>query len=650
MPLITLDFETPYRDRVNAGTPGPKYTLKTMTYEEYIRDPLFIPMGLGVQEDDGPQDFYTDPHEMRRVLNFYFPPNNDNIMLAHNTMFDAAIMAWWFNVWAKTYWDTQGMSRALWPHHPAGLDPLTKRLFPNDPSKHKTKELVQFNGLWPEDMTPELYETYATYGKNDVRITFEAFKAMWPYFPNRELDSIDLAIKFFVRPGFILDKPMVQEYIERLEHNRDQAVAVAEVSATTLGSDPKFAAYLEKHHSIIVPKVPSPTEKNPDNTKWALAKGDLEFIQLQQEHSEIAPIWKARRLVKSTGELRRGERLLIHAHPETGRIAVPLSYYAAHTGRFGGTNKVNFQNFKRGSPLRRALCAPPGHMVVVRDLANIEGRVNAAFNGQWDKCDKFAAGVDLYNDIATEIFGYPVDRKAVHTDAQGRYLNKEGEVVEDIDDAEPLQFMEGFVGKTAELGLGYGMGALKFQTQCAILGGVLLPDETSKRTVQLWRGRNDQIVLGWKLGDRAIFDMASRNSAPYEWSCITVQRNRLTLPNGLALHYPDLQVQESDRGRQFEYHNGKFDKALWGGTLMENIIQALAGIIMKEMCLKIEEAIKEYGSWVVLTVHDEIVAIAPEQHAKTVNQIMQGIMAIPPDWAPNLPLSSSGGIAVNYSK
>ena len=57
-------------------------------------------------------------------------------------------------------------------------------------------------------------------------------------------------------------------------------------------------------------------------------------------------------------------------------------------------------------------------------------------------------------------------------------------------------------------------------------------------------------------------------------------------------------------------------------------------------------------SCVALTVHDEIVAIAPEAKAQEVFEFMGNVMATPPAWCANsgLVLASEGGIDDCYSK
>ena len=153
-------------------------------------------------------------------------------------------------------------------------------------------------------------------------------------------------------------------------------------------------------------------------------------------YPQFQHVWDARKAVKSRIAETRAQRFIDATHDD-GTISVPLRYYAAHTGRFGGTEKINMQNMPRNSELRKALCAPPGHLVFVADLSNIEARMLAWLADEDDLLAQFAAGDDIYSNLATEIYGRPINK---HDDPTER-----------------------FVGKTAVLGLGYGMGANKFR-------------------------------------------------------------------------------------------------------------------------------------------------------------------------------------------
>ena len=69
----------------------------------------------------------------------------------------------------------------------------------------------------------------------------------------------------------------------------------------------------------------------------------------------------------------------------------PLKYYGAHTGRWAGSDKVNFQNLpsrdKKKKTLKYAVVPPDDHVVINCDSSQIEARVLAWLAGQ-NECNR----------------------------------------------------------------------------------------------------------------------------------------------------------------------------------------------------------------------------------------------------------------------
>lgn len=635
MSIITLDFET-YYEKTN-------YTLKKLTYEQYIRHEKFKVHGVGIKIDQGPTTYYPE-HEVRQILESIFTPNNKHTLIAHNVKFDGAILSWYYGLRAATYYCTQAMSRALWNQSSSGLGSLAERLWPDDKAMRKGTELENFAGI--VTLTPEQQEIMGDYCTQDVDLTFAAFAEMYKFFPDEELDIINITERMFIHPVFVLDTPRVVNFRDKTEAERAEIFKNAEFSQTILKSPRKLAIYLRAKKGIRYFKQPAPTLKNPRNKKYPFGKSDLHFLELQDMYPELDHIWQGRITAASNIDITRAERMLCHADPKSGRIAMPLTYAAAHTMRWGGTNRLNPQNLRRGSELRKALKAPEGYRVVVRDLSNIEGRVLAWWAHEDWKCAAFAQGRDLYNELATKLFGRPVDRKRTEI-VDGQEINPD--------------FVEGFVGKTCELGLGYGMGPPKLRY--TFLGGanggprMNFSEQQCREWVYTWRDTNANIVNAWKEADMMIRHMATPNAQPLKWRGLVVTHKRIQLPNNLFLNYPGLRATEDSDPSflNFEYWNGKHYTNIYGGKLVENIIQALARIIIAhDMRIIDEHLVSTYNSdaCIALTVHDELVAIAPTEHAEEVYEFMGQTMSVPPEWANDgrLALASEGGIDVCYSK
>ena len=620
---LILDFETFY---------SVPYSLTKMTTMEYVRDDLFKIHGVGIQLEDWSAPEYIYEEDVEETLLDIWESHETIELVCHNTRFDAYILARRFGLYADFYYDTMSMSAGLFPGQKSNLASLCERLWPSDPTMRKGEELKQTKGI--EDLSPELSKTLGEYCIQDVRITREAFNLMIGEYPEQELRLIDLHIRMFVNPKFILDRGTVEEFLAEEQRTQTDLVAASGYTAKQLGSNPQFAEILESL-DIPIPKKISPTT---NKETFAFAKNDINFQELQTSNTQFKHIWDARLAVKSTINRTRAKRMLNAADPYTNELAVALKYYGAHTGRASGAEKLNFQNLRRGSILRRALHAPEDHSVVVVDSAQIEARVLAWVSNQLELLQLFADDIDVYCAFANHI--YP-DKTPVTKEQN------------------PL---ERFVGKVAILGLGYGMGWRKFQKtlEAGALGAdpLLITDSEAEKIVQTYRRANYMIQGYWGTASKMLFAMMQKDKPPIPWGPLMVTYQQIILPNGMALKYPGLRLVDGENGRELVYNlvlpSSATDEEMiesrstvrtYGAKMVENIVQALARIIVMDQMLEINE---KYP--VALTVHDEVVSIVPDEIASDAFAFMLKTMKTPPNWAPNLPLDAEGGVDYCYSK
>lgn len=642
MAVITLDFESPYAAKCRGDHPMYGLSLSKQTYEEYIFDPRFKEFGFAVKIDDTPTEWVGES-DVAYALRDLFPAGNPHTMIAHNCLFDGAILSWRHGLAAAKYICTQAMSKGLWNQRRSSLKQLCISCFPDDDSVRKGDELVQFANVY--DLTPEEESIMAGYAINDVDITFECVKKMWPYLPDSELELIDLTLKMGIHPAFVLDAPKVQTFLATYNKETDEIVQRSGVPSEVLSSTKQFPRWVKDNLGLDIPIIPSPTLKDPDKTKYALGKDEIAFVEFQQDHPQFQHVWDGRLRCASSLDRTRAERMLSHGmvtpyNPE-GRIATPLQIYAAHTHRWGGTNKINFQNLRRGSPLRLALRAPEGYRLCIADLSNIEGRVLAWFAQEHQLLNIFRDGGDVYCDFASGIYHRPITK------------------------ADPT---ERFIGKTCILGLGFGTGPAKLRTTIYLGSRAIDPDNPIDLTLDQckdivydkYRGRYTQVVKAWADADYAIARMFEMKTNEQEmWNCLVVEKGRIRLPNGMYLNYPAMTCEMDEQGRpQYEYFNGKHMTNLYGGKLIENVIQALARIILAEMMLDINRELQSkpeiYGdeARVILTVHDEIIGLAKTNAAENAFAYMLERMSIPPAWCNDgtLTLAAEGGVDDCYSK
>ena len=598
MQKIYLDFETYYDVQL---------TLTKMSTVQYINHPDFKVWGVGIKVEDNETEWYSEDETPSVLEQIDW---NNTAIVCHNTLFDAYILTQYFGHTPKYYYDTAAMSRGLYPNMSARLKDCVVREFPSDLSKRKGEELVNAKGV--RDLDPELDTQIGGYCIQDVDLTYDLFQSYITNYPCKELHLIDLTTRLFVEPKLLLDRSMLMQYKDEMVQRAQDAIQASGVEREVLSSQQKFAKHLESLGITV------PTKKSPTTGKQipAFGKNDPAYIQMCNMYPEHRALWDAREVVKSRIEETRAQRFIDSCNPD-GTFGVPLRYYAAHTGRFGGTDKINLQNLPRGSTLRRALTAPAGQVLYVADLSNIEARMLAWLAKEADLLDAFAQGRDVYCEFASQIYG--------------RTITKDNT-------------LERYVGKTAILGLGYGMGHQKFQaTLKSGSPSVDVSDSTAAQIVTQYRAMYPRIPMLWARMKDLLFNMMSPNSYGTTYGPLTVKSRALELPNGMALSYPNLRY---DAG-QFLYNTSREMVRTHGPRLTENVIQALARIVITDQMLDIQ-SLPEVD--VVMQVHDEIIAIGSEVNADvTMNKIID-IMRTPPEWCSDLPLDAEGGVSTRYDK
>ena len=623
MNLITVDFETYYNDK-GLG-------FRTQTTEEYVRDKAFEVIGVAVQVGAGEPAWFSGNHDQIRVWLKQFDWKN-SLVLAHNTLFDGAILAWHYKIKPMGWLDTLSMARAL--HGVDAGGSLAKLAVRYNIGQKGTEvsAAINKNRL---DFTPDDLAQYGEYCKNDVRLTYDLFQIMSKDFPMDELRLIDMTLQMFTHPVLEIDQGVLYERLDALAQEKSELLSslMERLKATSeeevrekLSSNNKFADVL-RSFDIEVPMKFSEKQKKDVP---ALAKKDEGFIALT-EHDDpfIQQLCAVRLGTKSTLEVKRIERFRDIAKRNHGLIPIPLKYYGAHTGRWSGVDKVNFQNLPSRDPkkkaLKKAIVAPEGYVVINCDSSQIEARMVAWLAGQDDVVKQFADGEDVYSLFASSVY----DRTITKADIEQR-----------------------FVGKTCILGLGYGTGAAKLQHTLATSQpiSVKIDLEESKRIVGVYRDKNDKIIELWAEGDRMLEDMLNGNfkNGPKSFGkhdCVFYDKEGIILPNGLRIRYPNLRKEwdEEDQKSKIMYDSRKGAISIWGGTVVENVVQALARIVVGEQMLKINEHYR-----VVLTVHDAAVVVVPMDEEDSAKELITGLMGVAPEWAQGLPVASEAKSGASY--
>jgi len=390
MDIYTVDMET-YYDR--------EFSLSKITTEEYVRSPLFETIGLGIKKNDGPTYWLAGEKRVAHTLSRI--DWSDAAILCHNTMFDGAILSWRYGVKPKVWFDTLCMARAI---HGVEKSASLKALAEKYEVGEKGNEVINALGKHLVDFTILELERYGEYCRNDVELTYTIFNQMLKKFPKQELKLIDHTLRMFIHPILELDGDLLEMHLQKTKLMKEDLLTASGVTKEDLMSNAKLAAILRSYGAEVPMKISPTTGK----LTYAMAKNDEEFKALaEHEDFRVQAVVAARLGTKSTLEETRTQRFIDIS--KRGAMPVPVRYYAAHTGRWGGDDKINLQNLPSRGPnakvLKRAIIAPEGMTIIESDSSQIEARVLAWLAEQSDLVEDFAQGKDVYKKMAAKIYG-----------------------------------------------------------------------------------------------------------------------------------------------------------------------------------------------------------------------------------------------------
>lgn len=602
--LIALDFET-YYDK--------EYSLSKITTEEYIRDDRFEVIGVAVKVDDEKTQWCSGTQD--EVASFLMRFDwAHSMMLAHNCAFDAAILNWRFGIRPKALADTMSMGNALGDG--AGSVSLAALAKQYDLGE-KGNEVIKALGKRRLDFTPQELQAYAGYCVNDVELCHKLFEVMLQQgFPTPELKLIDMTLRMFTEPVFVLDTDLLEQHLSEVKAKKQQLLDSCGIDQHVLMSNNQLADKLRE----LGVEPPVKISKTTGKETYAFAKTDEAFKNLPETLPEDSPmrfiveaVVAARIGTKSTLEETRTERFI--GISKRGKLPVPIKYCGAKTKRWSGEGGgINMQNLPRNSPLKSAIRSPAGHVIVGVDLSNIELRIGLWFGGMTYALDRLRAGRDLYREFAAMVFN--VDYNAV-TPAQR------------------------FIGKTSQLSLIYGVGAKKLQEALKLGSGNDIGIDAANHIVKLYRKTYVGVVAAWHNGESVLEAMLKDHYMEYgPGGVIKVHGQKgLLLPSGLYMRFPNLsRVIRDDGHSAWAYKTRKGIEYTHGAKTYQGVIQALARCQIGDGMLRTR---KKYA--VALTVHDAEYFLAPEADGQTALDFATEQLCVPPVWAPELPLAAEGG-------
>jgi DNA polymerase len=544
----------------------------------------------------------------------------NTVLVAHNIRFDGAILRWRFNMLPPhAYMDTVGLAKAV---------------IGGNVSSYSLKRLAEYLGLPAKgelscdgvlNPTAEQLAALGEYCCNDVNLCGGIYDKLIGQFPISQLWSIDWTIRTFLEPRLRLSEAVLEKGVQEEKLRRETVIKASGIEKTVLSSDKQFAQLLMERGVAVRTKVSPRTGKAIP----AFAKTDTGLDALRNSHPEL---YAARIASKASLLETRGESLLAVA--KTGAFPFDVGFSGAvQTHRYSGGSGAggNPQNFTRGSFLRSAVCAPDGQSLVVGDFAAIEARLVAWLAKEPRLMSAFVKDVDVYSDFASVVYGRPINKKDHPT--------------------------ERFFGKEGILGLGYGMGAKKFQARIKTVLKKDITEDEAWRTVDLYRTTYFNVPKLWEQAN-AILPLISTGSVGCMWFApfIKVRKNAVILPSGLAIQYPNLRhgwyMDKKANKKREGWHYDAFFKTyeaepvgIYGGMVIENVCQALAG----ELCKDAIERAERSGIQCVGQIHDEIIAVSPSETAQTTTKALKDVMERSPSWLPSLRLKSEVGYGQDWN-
>ncbi|RVT41782.1 DNA polymerase I [Sphingobium algorifonticola] len=212
------------------------------------------------------------------------------------------------------------------------------------------------------------------------------------------------------RTGIKVDR----DHLSRLSGEFADGIAALETEIHALAGQPFAIGSTQQLGAILFDKLGLKGGKKGKSGAYSTDVTILE--KLKAEGSEISGKvldWRQLSKLKSTYT----DALQAQINPVTGRVHTSYSLTGAQTGRLSSTDP-NLQNIpirtETGRQIRHAFIAEPGNVILAADYSQIELRLAAHMADVPALREAFAAGEDIHNRTAQELFG------TVNRDTRGR--------------------------------------------------------------------------------------------------------------------------------------------------------------------------------------------------------------------------------------
>jgi DNA polymerase len=601
-----LDFET--RSGVD---------LKARGLDNYVRCPYFDVTVMAVQENaNGAGIQWADNPDSIKALLYPLLVDPSIQFICHNALFEYLVCCKMAERWGlpapalSRFWCSSALGQSY--GFGASLEGLASALL----GAHKLAsglDLIHTFGILQADGhfktkhdEPEKWAEYVSYCCLDVSLTLRCWNALPAY--NPEIRRYWLSIARMNLRGFPLDLVAIHRILKDVDIIKADAAEVTEAITSGFVKKPTQAEKLKEWlktrgyetESIATPIVEKwlrdPTM--PDDVRKVLqarlksCKSTygkyLAFAMYasEQDGRNRHGFWYPGTLTgRCAGKGSQPQNMTYDKKKELKESAAELvEHYLA------GTLPVYIdkdKSFLLVNMIRGVIQAPKNRTLYDADYAAIEARIQVWLVDDKEKLAQYFRGEDLYKPMAAFVLSKTVE--LITKDERNN------------------------IGKPCVLGCGYGMGAAKFSVKYEV------PFDIAQKCITAYRRRYPKVVEYWdKLEGAFIACMTyrkpSRAGKVYFRPDVLGGKKYVVCvpPGGREIWYCDPGRRSHFGEVKLTYwrhsHNGGFYSALWGGTILENVCQNIAGYIISHGQFNVELL----GVVPILQTHDQLTCEMPD--------------------------------------
>lgn len=604
---VAVDFETYYTSACS---------LKTMSVYEYVHHELFDPYLVAFHAPD--LAYVGPPAEAPWHL------LHGRTWLMHNAGFDSVVWERMQELRPDLYAHIQPLNyvctadlvayqrctRALAfaAKHFLGI---TANKGVRDALKNKSWDAIKGGD-------PAFYREVLAYGGEDARLCYTLWEKLGPSWPADEFLVSQLSReggKTGVRVDLSRLKADLDSLSRRLFNLERHIPWDWDPNKTPLS----IQKLREACRAADIPCPASVAEDDPDCVAW-----EEQYAGKYPWINAIRHWRKVNRLVKLLRAMARGTY--------AGRFPFALKYFAAATGRWGGSERFNMQNLSKFDPrnpeatygvdIRGYLLPELGCDMMISDYEQIEARKLWYLAGDTVSTDLLRRGLNPYEVHAVAAMGWDPARK-LKTEDPALYT----------------------MAKVRVLLLGYkgGKGAILRAARAYGLSEDMTEDR-AQAIVNEYRLSSPLVRRFWGSMQRAIEDAVNRKEEVL--SLILPSGRRLTYRNPVAI--PPKDAGDWTRYTAFYVLGDKAPRFIHSGLLTENVVQATCRDILVDGWCRLHRA----GIPVAWTVHDEFVLTTVPEGPPGVPYFKEAhrLLSVPPDWAKDFPLSVESKLTKRYTK